>query len=73
MMEKLESDEFGDRLGFSYEMTFRIGGKGNKLSTYIWGIENSHITCENMWDSPKVYVFYAMSNKYVYEPLSLKE
>ena len=37
MQEKLEEDEFNERLVFSDESTFHTNGKVNKHNVCIWG------------------------------------
>ena len=66
--QKMEDDEFDDRLVFSDEATFHVNGKVNKHNTRIWGTENTHELLEHQRDSPKVTVFCAMSKKAVYGP-----
>lgn len=68
MLDKLEEDDFDDRLVFSDEATFHTSGKVNKHNVRIWGEENPHGTVEHERDSPKVNVFCAISKKKVYGP-----
>ena len=68
MQEKLEEDEFTERLVFSNEATFHTNNKVNKDNVRIWGEENPHATIEHGMDSPKVNVFCAISNNHVYGP-----
>ena len=69
MQEKLEEDEFLERLVFSDEATFHTNGKVNKHNVRIWGEENPHATVEHERDSPKVNVFCAISKNRLYGPL----
>ena len=41
MQEKLEEDEFNERLVFSDEATFHMNGKVNTHNVRIWGEEKS--------------------------------
>ena len=61
MQEKLEEDEFNERLVFSDEATFSMNGKVNRNNVCIWGKENLHATIEHERDSPKVNVFCTIS------------
>ena len=65
----LDQDGFNDRLVFSNEATFLLTDKVNKHNSVIWGTEYSHLTLENVRDSPKVNVFCAISKKRVYRSL----
>ena len=60
MQEKLEDDEFNERLGFSDEATFHTNGKVNRHNVRMWGEENPHGIFEHERDSPKVNVFCAI-------------
>ena len=42
MQEKLEEDEFNERLVFSDEDTFHTNGKVNRHNVRIWGEKNPH-------------------------------
>ena len=42
MQQKMEDDEFDDRLVFSDEATFHVNGKVNKHNTRIWGVLRTH-------------------------------
>ena len=44
MQEKLEEDEFNERLVFSDEATFHTNSKVNMHNVRIWGEENPHAT-----------------------------
>ena len=68
MKEKLEEDEFNERLVFSDEATFHTNGKVNRYNVRIWGEENPHVTTEHERDSPKVNVFCAISKNHVHGP-----
>lgn len=68
MLDKLDEDDFDDRLVFSDEATFHTSGKVNKHNVRIWGKENPHGTVEHERDSTKVDVFCAISKKKVYGP-----
>ena len=68
MLEKLEEDEFNERLVFSDEVTFHTNGKVNRHNARIWGKENFHATIEHERDSPKVNVFCAISKNHVHGP-----
>ena len=57
MQEKLEEDQFNERLVFSDEATFPRNGKVNRHNVCIWGKENPYATIEHERDSPKVNVF----------------
>ena len=46
LQEKLEEDEFNERLVFSDEVTFHTNGKVNRHNVRIWGEENPHATIE---------------------------
>ena len=50
MQEKLEEDEFNERLVFSDEATLHTNGKVNGHNVCIWGEENSHATIEHERD-----------------------
>ena len=73
MQEKLEEDEFNERLVFSDEATFHTNGKINRHNIHIWGEENPHATIEHERDSPTVDVFCAISKNHVYSPFFLRE
>ena len=66
MQEKLEEDEFNERLVFSDETTFHTNGQVNEHNVYIWGKKNPHATIEHERDSPKVNVFCAISKNHVH-------
>ena len=66
MQEKLEEDEFNERLVFSDEATFHTNGKVNRHNVRIWGEENPHTTIENERDSPKANAFCAISKNHVH-------
>lgn len=66
--DKLEEDEFDDRLVFSKECTLHTSNKVHKHNDRIWAEENPHGTVEHERDSPKVNVFCAISKKTVYGP-----
>ena len=68
LQEKLEEDEFNERLVFSDEATFHINGKVNRYNVCIWGKENPHGTIEHERDSPKVNVFCSISKNHVHGP-----
>ena len=68
MQEKLEEDEFNERLVFSNEATFHTNGKVNRHNVRIWGEENPHATIEHERDSPKVNMFCAISKNHVHGP-----
>ena len=42
MQEKLEEDEFNERLVFSDKATFYTNGNVNRHNVRIWGEENPH-------------------------------
>ena len=44
MQEKLEEDEFNERLVFSDETAFHTNGKVNRHNVHIWDEENPHAT-----------------------------
>ena len=66
MQEKLEEDEFNERLVFSDEATFHTNGKVNRHNVCIWGEENPHATIKHERDSSKVNVFCAISKNHVH-------
>ena len=66
--EKLEEEEFNERLVFSDEATFHTNGKVNTHNVGIWGEDNPHATIEHEKDSPKVNVFCAISKNQVHGP-----
>ena len=68
MQEKLEEDEFNERLVFSDEATFHTNTKVNRHNVRIWGEENPHATIEHERDSPKMNVFCAISKNHVHGP-----
>ena len=68
MREKLEEDEFNERLVFSDEATFHTNGKVNRHNVRIWAEENPLTIVEHERDSPKVNVFCAISKNYVHGP-----
>ena len=68
MQEKLEEDEFHERLVFSDEATSHTNGKVNRHNVRIWGKENPHATIEHERNSPKVNVFCAISKNHVQGP-----
>jgi hypothetical protein len=55
--QRLEEDEFAEKLVFSDEATFRVCGKANRHNVRIWGTENPHPTVEHVSDSPEVNAF----------------
>ena len=73
MQEKLEEDEFNERLVFSDEATCHTNGKVNRHNVRIWGEENPHATIEHERDSPKVNVFCAISKNHVHDPFFFEE
>ena len=73
MQEKLEEDEFNERLVFSDEATFHTNGKVNRHNVRIWGEENPHATIEHERDLPKVNVFCAISKNMFLAHFSLRE
>ena len=73
MKEKLEEDEFNERLVLSDEATFHTNGKVNRYNVRIWGEENPHVTTEHERDSPKVNVFCAISKNHVHGPFFFEE
>ena len=73
MQEKLEEDEFNERLVLSDEATFHRNGQVNRQNVRIWSEENPHATIEHERDSPKVNVFCAISKNHVHGPFSLRE
>ena len=68
MQEKLEEDEFNERLVFSDEATFHTNGEVNGHNVRIWGRKNPYATIEHERDSPKVNVFCAISKNHVHGP-----
>ena len=68
MPEKLEENEFNERLVFSDKTLFHTNGKVNRQNVRIWGEENLHATIEHNGDSPKVNVFCAISKNHVHCP-----
>lgn len=42
MREKLQDDDFENRLVFSDEATFHVNGKVNKQNVRMWGEQNLH-------------------------------
>ena len=68
IQEKLEEDEFNERLVFSDEATFHTNGKVNRHNVRIWGEENPRVIIERERDSPKVNVFCAISKNHVQGP-----
>ena len=68
MQEKLEEDEFNERLVFSDEATFHTNGKVNRHNVFVWGEENLHATIDHERDSTKVNVFCAISKNHVHGP-----
>ena len=66
MLEKLEEDEFNERIVCSDEATFHTNGKVYRHDVRVWGKENPHATIEHERDSPKVNVFCATSKNYVH-------
>ena len=50
MQEKVEEDEFNERLVFSDEATFHTNGKVNRHDVRIWGEENPHAIIEHERD-----------------------
>ena len=73
MQEKLEEDEFNERLVFSDEATFHTNGKVNRHNVRIWDEENPHATIEHEKGSPKVNVFYASRKTMFMAHFSLRE
>ena len=68
MQEKLEEDDFNERLVFNDEATFHTNGKVNRHNARIWAKENPYATIVHEKDSPKVNVFCAVSKNHVYGP-----
>ena len=68
MQEKLEEDEFNERLVFSDEATFHTNGKVNSNNVCIWSEENPHAAIDHERDSPKANVFCAISKNHVDGP-----
>jgi hypothetical protein len=58
---------------FSDEATFHVSSAVNCCNVRIWGSENPHAYVEHHRDSPKVNVFYAISNQKVYSPFFFAE
>ena len=68
MQEKLEEDEFNERLVLSDEATFHTNGEVNKHNVCIWGEENLYATIKHERDSPNVNALCAISKNYVHGP-----
>ena len=73
MQEKLEEDEFNERLVFSDETEFHTNDKINRHNVRICGEENPHTIIEHERDSPKVNGFCAISKNHVYGPFFLRK
>ena len=73
MQERFAVDGFSDSLIFSDEATFQLSGKVNRDNVRIWQTENPRVVIENVRESPKVSVFYAISNEMAYGPLFFEE
>ena len=73
MQEKLEEDEFNERLVFSDVATFHTNGKVNGQNVPVRGKENPRATTEHERDSPKVNVFCAISKNHVHGPFFFEE
>jgi len=66
-------DHFLEKVQFSDEATFHVGGAVNRCSVRIWGSENPHAYVEHQRDSPKANVFCAISSQKVYGPFFFAE
>ena len=71
MRDKLEENEFLERVVFSDEATFHTSGKVSKHNVRIWGEENPHASVKHVRDSLKVNVFCAISKIRLYGPFFL--
>ena len=68
MQEKLQEDEFNERLVFSDKSTLHTNCKVNRHKVRIWSEENPHATIEHERDSPKMNVLCAISKNHVHGP-----
>ena len=68
--EKLQGDEFAEKVIFSDEAIFHVSGKVNCHDVCIWGKQNEHEFVEHVHDSLKVN---AVSASYVYRLFSFVE
>ena len=68
MQDKLEEEEFNERIVFSDEATFHTNGKVNRRNIRIWGEENPHATTERERGSPKVNMSCGISKNHVHGP-----
>ena len=80
--EKLNVNGFENRLVFIDEATFQgmkphsffhLCVKFNRHNLQFWGTEKAHVTLEHQRDSPKVNIFYPLSNSYVFGPFFFAE
>ncbi|PNF14136.1 hypothetical protein B7P43_G18364, partial [Cryptotermes secundus] len=68
MQKALEDEDFAAKLIFSDEATFHLSGMVNRHNVRLWGTENPRAIVALERDSPKVNVFYAMSQTKLYGP-----
>jgi hypothetical protein len=61
IFEKDDGDQFVSSLWFSDEATFRVPSIVNRHSCVIWSEENPRTICEYEQNSPKLYVWCAIS------------
>lgn len=61
LQKKQEDDRFPDKVIFSDEAAFHICSRVSCHKVRICGMENLHATVEQVRESPKVNVFYAVS------------
>ena len=73
MQKKFKEDKFNECLVFSDEATFHMNGKVNRRNVCIWAKENLYATIEHERDSPKVYMFCAISKNHVYGSFFFEE
>jgi hypothetical protein len=66
-------DHFLEKVQFSDETTFHIGGAVNRRNVRIWGSENPHAFVEHSRDSHKVNVFCALYSQKAYGPFLFAE
>ena len=67
LQDLMSSDHhFLEKVQFSDETTFHIGGAVNRRNVRIWGSVNPHAHVEHQRDSPKANVLCAISSQNVY-------
>jgi hypothetical protein len=72
MQQHLEKDSHATKFILRDKAMFHLHGKVNGHSACILGSKNPHAAIEHNWDSPKLNIYCAISNK-AYRPFFFAE